>query len=411
MVTSSYFDLTKNSVDEITLVEDVAQQTCRVTSRRKPLVRYKGFQMTDHPKVNLLCDVSFYRSSATSKYIPRLTFIKIDKNFLIKEQQGKEKVRIDLSDSADAENFWRIIGFLFEFKHLVDVDAFDKKYQVLQHDAYVIEFESKEQADKVKALVELFKKANLSDIEIETVLRETRKNNLRTFRLLLEKEDRWRLYQTKYENDIRGEGEEAVWHHFLKTHHWFLGLNVDIRFIRDLSPEGNVGVQTTEGSGSPCADFIGISDYTTLIELKTPNTDIFTQNRRKTTRANTWSFSTEFIDGVSQCLGQKSDWEKFSQSKGLILDNKVLNQDHYRTVDPKAIFIIGNKQRELPSDSSAREVLLKRDTFQRFRRNCRNVEIITFDELYERADFIVYDRTRPREAKSGTSNDNVRKLF
>jgi hypothetical protein len=390
---SSYFDLTKYSVDEITLVEDVANQTCRVTSRKKPQVRYKGFKLTDHPKVNLLCDVSFYKSRATSKYIPRLTFVKIDKDFLIKEQQGKQKVRIDLSDSADAENFWKIIGFLFEFKHLVDVDAFEKKYQVLGHDAYVIEFESKEQADKVKALVELFKKANLSDIEIETVLRETREKNLRTFEWLMADGDHWKRYQNKYEEQMTGEGEEAVWHHFLKKHHWFLGLNVDIRFIRDLINESNVGVQNTEGRGSPYADFIGISDYTTLIELKTPNTDIFTQTRRKTARANTWSFSNEFIDGISQCLGQKFDWDKFSKSKDLILEGQVLDQNEHRTVDPKAIFIIGDKNRELPAGSRERDVLLKRDTFQRFRRNSRNVEVITFDELYERAEFIVRDRT------------------
>jgi hypothetical protein len=43
----------------------------------------------------------------------------------------------------------------------------------------VIEFESKGQADKIKALVELFKKAKLSDIEIETVLRENRKRDLK----------------------------------------------------------------------------------------------------------------------------------------------------------------------------------------------------------------------------------------
>lgn len=390
---SSYFDLTKHSVDEIMLVEDIPQKTCRVTSRQKPVIRYKGFKITGRPNVNLFCDVSFYESSKTSKYIPRLTFIKIDKDFQIKEQQ-KQKVRIDLSDSADAENFWKIIGFLFEFKHLVDVDAFEKTYQVLQHDAYVIEFETKEQSDKVKALVELFQKAKLSDIEIETVLRETRKKDLKSFDALLEDESNWRRYQTKYEDEMTGKGEEAVWHHFLKKHHWFLGLNLDIRFIKDLISEGNVGIQTTRGSGSPFADFIGISDYTTLIELKTPNTDIFTPTRRTTSRANTWSFSAEFIDGVSQCLGQKFDWDKFSNSKDLILDNKVLNQVHYRTLDPKAIFIIGNKSREFPSDSADTEVLIKRDAFQKFRRNSRNVDIVTFDELYERAKFIVHGRAQ-----------------
>jgi hypothetical protein len=324
---SPYFDLTANSIDEIMLVEDLNNQTCRVTSRKRPQVRYKGFKITDNPKVNLLCDVSFYKSRHTAKYIPRLTFVKVDKEFAIKEQE-KQKVRIDLSDSADAENFWKIIGFLFEFKHLVDVDAFEKKYQVLQHDAYVVEFESKQQVDKVNALVELFKKANLSDIEIEIILRETRQRDLKVFDFLLSKEDNWKPYQIKYKDQMSGEGEEAVWHHFLKRHHWFLGLNVDIQFIWDLIAEGNVGVQTTAGSGSPFADFIGLTDYTKLIELKTPHTDIFTSTRRKTARTNTWSFSSEFIDGISQCLGQKFDWDKTSKLKDLILDNNVVLGGH-----------------------------------------------------------------------------------
>jgi hypothetical protein len=396
---SSYFDLSANSIDEIMLVEDLDNQTCRVTSRNRPQVRYKGFKITDNPKVNLLCDVSFYKSRHTAKYIPRLTFVKVDTEFAIKEQE-RQKVRIDLSGSEDAENFWKIIGFLFEFKHLVDVDAFDKKYQVLQHDAYVIEFESKEQAAKVRALVELFKKANLSDIEIETVLRETRQRDLKTFDFLMATEDNWKRYQTKYRDQIIGEGEEAVWHHFLKRHHWFLGLNADIRFIKDLISEGNVGVQSTTGSGSPFADFIGLSDYTKLIELKTPYTNIFTSTRRKSARANTWSFSSELIDGVSQCLGQKFDWDKTSKLKDLILDGHLVDQNQYRTVDPKAIFIIGNKTRELPLDSGDPEVLLKRDTFERFRRNSRNVDIITFDELYERAEFILRDHAPSKPIES-----------
>ena len=231
----------------------------------------------------------------------------------------------------------------------------------------------------------------MSDIEIETVLRETRQRDLRTFDFLIATEDNWKRYQIKYRDQMIGEGEEAVWHHFLKRHHWFLGLNVDIQFIRDLIAEGNVGVQTTAGSGSPFADFIGLTDYTKLIELKTPHTDIFTSTRRKTARTNTWSFSSEFIDGISQCLGQKFDWDKTSKLKDLILDNNVVDQNQYRTVDPKAIFLIGNKNRELPSDSTDPEVLLKRDTFERFRRNSRNVDIITFDELYERAEFILRD--------------------
>jgi hypothetical protein len=107
---SSYFDLTKHSVEEITLEEDIPQPTCRVTSRQKPIRRYKDFKLTDHPKINLLCEVSLYRSSTTSKYSLRIVFIKIDKDFQIKKQQTKQRVRIDLSALRTLKAFGKSLG-------------------------------------------------------------------------------------------------------------------------------------------------------------------------------------------------------------------------------------------------------------------------------------------------------------
>jgi len=92
-------------------------------------------------------------------------------------------------------------------------------------------------------------------------------------------------------------------------------------------------------------------------------------------------------------LGQKSDWEKNHKQKNLVDDKKnTINQDEIRTVDPESVFLIGNKSKEIPENSKNIDVHTKRDTFQRFRRNNRNLEIITFDELYERAYFIVYNK-------------------
>lgn len=51
------------------------------------------------------------------------------------------------------------------------------------------------------------------------------------------------------------------------------------------------------------------------------------------------------------------------------------------TVSPKGIVVIG-KTSELDN-------LDKRNSFERFRREIRNPEIITYDELFERAKFIV----------------------
>lgn len=384
-----YFDLTKHDASEIRLMEKYDKTNCVIESVDESGIKYKGFKLTDNPKINICCDVAFYTSSITSKYLPRLTFIKVDKEFKIKEQEGKDKVRIDLNDSKTAENFWKIIGFLFEFKTLVDVDAFNKNYSVVDSSAYIIEFETKEQSEKINALRELVDKVNLSDVEIEIILRENRKRNLQHFERLLTEKESWKIYFEKYKDEIKGKGEEAVWHHFLKKHHWFLGLNIDIKFIRDLITEGEVGIPNTDGRGSPFVDFLGISDYTTLVELKTSNTKIFTDTRKNTSRTNTWSFSSDFIDGISQCLGQKFDWDKKSESKNIVSGTQMINQTKHRTLDPKVIFIIGNKQEEFSEDSTDVLTVIKRDTFERFRRNSRNVEIVTFDELYERANYIV----------------------
>lgn len=55
---------------------------------------------------------------------------------------------------------------------------------------------------------------------------------------------------------------------FLKREQLILGLNADIRFIPEFIDETKVGVEDSRGKGSPRVDMLGISNYTTLVELK-----------------------------------------------------------------------------------------------------------------------------------------------
>lgn len=385
-----YFDLASRDVSEIEIKEKADKSTCLISLVKDAGVHFKGFKLSDKPQVNVCVDVQFFPSKTSGKYIPRLTFHKVDKNFTTKEQKGKEKVIVDLDDSVTAENFWKVIGFLFSFKHLVEHDEFEKTYKVIDNKTYIVEFASKEKAEKVQVLAELIQKSDFSEDQIEAILRQNREVTLKQFKRLLTEPESWKQYAAKYEGELDGSGEEAVWHHFLKKHHWLLGLNADVRFIRDLIPEGNVGITDTQGRGSPKADFVGLNDYTTVIELKTPKTKIFTERKKSTSRANTWSLSDDFIDGISQCLGQKFDWDKSHKSKDLIKNGEGVDQDRVRTVDPKSIFLIGLRS-EFPESSREKDVWTKRDTFERYRRNSRNVEILTFDELYERAYYLVHN--------------------
>lgn len=56
--------------------------------------------------------------------------------------------------------------------------------------------------------------------------------------------------------------------------------------------------------------------------------------------------------------------------------------------DPKCLLIIGNLTKELNCIND-KEKMIKQKTFELFRRDSRNIEIITYDKLYDRAKFII----------------------
>jgi Domain of unknown function (DUF4263) len=63
-------------------------------------------------------------------------------------------------------------------------------------------------------------------------------------------------------------------------------------------------------------------------------------------------------------------------------DNRVeLEGRRVYTVQPKGIIVIG-----MLSQLNSRS---KRETFQRFRKSIHGIDMITFDELYKRAKYIV----------------------
>lgn len=126
--------------------------------------------------------------------------------------------------------------------------------------------------------------------------------------------------------------------------------------------------------------------------MKTSKTKIFKEHKTSVSRANTWDFSPEFIEAYSQTLAQRTEinsMKDFIDEDGFELDTKK-----HRIIDPKSILIIGNRNLEFPHDRSIPNSY-KTDCFERLRRDIRNVEIVTYDELFERAFHIVYTEKIP----------------
>lgn len=183
-----------------------------------------------------------------------------------------------------------------------------------------------------------------------------------------------------------GIWSEANWQNFFEAQNWVFGYGLDYRIMRQFDREMVVGAGGMDNREKPTVDFLmNFTDYTVLVEIKRPNTPIF--QSRKAARAGTWRFSPDFMDAISQVLEQKAEWLSAAQS-GEHFNKAGTSRLEARTRDAKTILVIGNTA-EFSQSGNPREANIKRDTFELFRRDTRSIEIITFDELFERARFII----------------------
>jgi hypothetical protein len=189
----------------------------------------------------------------------------------------------------------------------------------------------------------------------------------------------------EFENQIGASWSEGQWQDFFEREQWVFGYGLDYRIMRQFSREAVVGSGGIDNQNKPVADFLmTFTEYTVLVEIKRPGTPIF--KRAKGGRAGTWEFTSEFTGAVSQILEQKAEWSSFAET-GEHYDKATGRRLTARTRNARCILVIGSRA-EFQGLASEREANLKRDTFELFRRECRSIDIITFDELLERARFI-----------------------
>lgn len=190
-----------------------------------------------------------------------------------------------------------------------------------------------------------------------------------------------------FEARIKGDDwAETDWQDFFEKQSWVFGYGLDYRIMRPFDREMVVGGGGTDNRNKPTVDFLmNFSDYTVLVEIKRPDTPIF--QCQKAGRAGTWRFSADFIDAISQVLEQKAEWLAAAQS-GEHFDKSGSRRLETRTRDAKVILVIGSRA-EFDRSENIRDANVKRDTFELFRRDTRAMEILTFDELLDRAKFII----------------------
>ena len=107
---------------------------------------------------------------------------------------------------------------------------------------------------------------------------------------------------------------EKEWQDFFEQESWVFGYGLDYRIMRTFDREMTVSGGGTDNRDRPVVDFLlSFTDYTVLVEIKRPDTLIFTSGRGGS-RAGTRAFSTAFTNSVSQILEQKAEWFAFANS-------------------------------------------------------------------------------------------------
>ncbi|WP_116125621.1 Shedu immune nuclease family protein [Lewinella sp. IMCC34183] len=182
--------------------------------------------------------------------------------------------------------------------------------------------------------------------------------------------------------------DEIAWQHFFSNNEWIFGYGLTYRFNTILQKEFAASGTTAAGKDQVNADFLtGDTRFTSFVELKRPDTPLFGTGLN---RARTWALSKELQDAKSQILEQKASGMIKAETEKELLDSEG-NLILQRTFDPRIILVIGCWDQIEGDNLSVRTA--KQKTFELYRRDSRNVEFITFDELYERACHIVGDPT------------------
>lgn len=189
---------------------------------------------------------------------------------------------------------------------------------------------------------------------------------------------------SEFERRLESRGDERSWQNFFETNPWIFGHGLNYVFLDGLA--GKLEKTTTGAAfdrGGKRADALmrtraEISQFV-LVELKKSDTPLLQLDPY---RSGCWGISQEVSNAVTQV--QKTAYEfgrdRFREHLKDDLGND--SGEVVYSIEPRSYLVVGHLNQLQGNDD-------KITCFELFRRNIRSPEILTFDELYQRARCIV----------------------
>ncbi|MER5871801.1 Shedu immune nuclease family protein [Streptomyces sp. NPDC002044] len=191
-------------------------------------------------------------------------------------------------------------------------------------------------------------------------------------------------------------GPEAVWQSFFEENPWIFGYGLNLVACEPLD-DGKLerittGANIFTGAGKRSDAVMrskGFISSLLLCEIKTHMTPLLASAPYRP--PDVYQVSKEVVGAVAQV--QKTAHKALRLVTGqlhrLYQDDGAPTDIEISTARPRQVLVIGTLSEFTERGAANPE---KNTSFEQYRRSIQDVEVITFDELYERACFIVEDR-------------------
>ncbi len=170
---------------------------------------------------------------------------------------------------------------------------------------------------------------------------------------------------SSYEDLLNKKTKEDTWQELFNQNPFILSLAFGYPAIK-ISDQASVGGKRLTGDGEKITDYLiknGITNNLALIEIKKPSSALLNKTAY---RGSVYCASTELTGSVTQVLDQCYQLQQNIAS--IKNNNRIYDIESYAV---NSILVIGT----MPSNEDEKK------SFEMYRRNSKNVQIITFDEL------------------------------
>jgi len=201
----------------------------------------------------------------------------------------------------------------------------------------------------------------------------------------------------EFKQNLNSNKDEPFWQKFFEDNTWIFGYGLNYKFLHLLAAQPHYGGTAVTGKGAQKGDYLlstnAEASFTVLVEIKRPDTPLFST---KDYRNGVPLISGELAGATSQIQVNAYTWE--NEGSKTPANQEILQEESSFVIHPKGILVIGSTP-QLLNDSE------KIKAFELYRRNLANPEIITFDELLNRAEFILGNANPVIEQEESSEDD------